>query len=79
MQNLSEEYLLPHNLISYNVKSWAIEVPQDSKQVEIVFAFIIPDAPHSYVFGQICLMMEGRVHETSYTSESGIGIILNHL
>ena len=58
VQNLSEEYPLQHNLISYNVKSWAIEVPQDSKQVEIVFAFIIPDAPHSYAFGQRCLMME---------------------
>ena len=58
VQNLSEEYPLQGNRIAYNVKSWVIEVPQDSKQVEIVFAFIIPDAPHSYAFGQRCLMME---------------------
>ncbi len=58
VQNLSDEYPLQDNLGPYKVKSWTIDIPQDSKQVEIVFAFIIPDAPHSYAFGQRCLMME---------------------
>ena len=58
VQNVSDEYPLQGNLISYKVKSWAIEIPQDSKQIEIVFAFIIPDAEHSYAFGQRCLMLE---------------------
>lgn len=41
-----------------NVKTWAIDVAKDSEYVEIVFAFIIPDAAYSYAFGQRCLMME---------------------
>ena len=41
-----------------NIKTWAIQVTKDSKEIEIVFAFIIPDYDYRYAFGQRCLMLE---------------------
>ena len=58
--NVFEQIVRSENVFrpEKDVKSWAIETPRDSKQVEILFAFIIPDFEYSYAFGQRCMMLE---------------------